>query len=155
MLGLVALTNGDEVFLGIGCFKVHWRVFEWSIKVEMWPLRVFPGYLKKFKAVKDESLGFVLRLKVLRLSALSRSQTIFGTLSRLGLVSVSSREKMRQFLYCPGPVSLLQLYSVSVWFLSGCVVINRNKPNIQSFSSIKVGSCLGLVKRDTTALSLA
>ena len=42
---------------------------------------------------------------------------------------------------------LLSLVSVSSW--SGCVVFKNNNAKIQSFSSLKDGSRLGLVEKDT------
>ena len=58
--------------------------------------------------------------------------------SRLGLVSFAS--------------ILFSLVSVSSW--SVCVVFKNNKAKIQSFSSLKDGSRLGLVEKDTETLGL-
>ena len=48
-----------------------------------------------------------------------------------------------------------QFLFLNLWsFLSGFVVFKYNKAKIRSFSSLKDGSCLGLVKKDTETLSL-
>ena len=94
------------------------------------------------------SLVSVSRLKVTRLSVLSRSHTKFLRLSRLGLIS---HEKFSDGLVSFASI-LLSLVSVSSW--SGCVVFKNDKAKIQSFSSLKDGSRLGLVEKDTETLCL-
>ena len=69
------------------CAEAHaFAPLRFAHAVEMW---YFGGFASKSPTVKDESFGLVsvLRLKVLRLSVLSRSRTKFWNLSRLGLVS--------------------------------------------------------------------
>ena len=89
---------------------------------------------------------FVSRLKVPRLLVLSRSRTKFWRLSRLGLVS---NENFSDSLISVLS-RLLQFYSGS----SGCIGFKNNKAKIQSFSSLKDGSRLGLVEKDTETLGL-
>ena len=117
------------------------------------------GWVKKFEfkfsyylTVKDESLGLVSvsRLQVPRLSVSSRSRTKFWNLSRLGLGLVSDEKFWDSLVLVSSCV--LQFHLVLSW--SRLVVFNKIKSNIQSFSLLKVGSRLGLVKKDTKTLSL-
>ena len=100
--------------------------------------------------MKDESLG--LKTKVTKtlglvsvsynilelVSSWSHLRWKFLGQSRLGLISLAS--------------ILLSLVLVSS--LSGCVVLKNNKAKIQPFYSLKDGSCLGLVAKDTETVGL-
>ena len=87
-----------------------------------------------------ESLGLAPVLyKILEVvSSRSRLGWKIVRQSRLGLVLYAS--------------NLLSLVSVSTW--SGCVVLKNDKAKIQSFYSLKDGSCLGLVEKYTETLGL-